>query len=124
MFIPPGNNMYIQTEERKMKIDYKRVFEALRKYLEEQGNEFDKRDYLREIIEGYYLGTVSEERFLKACDDLDNDLWDDYKDMYEPNCKYYGIPLEHYVYALQEITGKRPKTVHRWNHLQIKAKYE
>ncbi len=117
-----------------MEIDYKEVFRAFNKYLEEWAREMDYRERINrgkpyllsrseynrmKDIQGYYLGSVSEERFLSACDDLDGDLYDDYADMYEPNNTIYGIPLEHYVYELQKITGKHPKTVHHWCYLRV-----
>lgn len=129
-----------------MTIDYRKLFEAFQRYIDRTLDEMRRCDILREeiegyrfvgryagaeafmngidlrrkICEGYYLyNTVSEENFLALCSDIDNDLWDDYKEMYEPNHVYWAVPLEKYIYALQGITGKRPSAVRHWNHLEV-----
>jgi hypothetical protein len=122
-----------------MEIDYKQVFEAFQKYLDEECNEIERSniyyesgksyspytDSRRKFFEAYYLrDSVSEEDFLKVCSALDNDLYDDYKDMFEPGFYYIGIPLEHYVYELQRITGKHPSKVKKWIHLKVEPKQE
>ena len=124
-------------EVRNMEIDYKKVFGAFNKYLDESFNEMNYaerngHDYLeiffknqflrREVAAAYYLSdSVSEERFLKLCDELDNILYDDYKDMYERDSIIVGIPLQHYIEKLQHITGKHPGTVHKWLYLKVTA---
>ena len=112
-----------------MDIDYREVFEALRVYIDETLREMERRhssssnDSWRGFAEGYYLyGTVSEERFLDFCDNLDGELYDDYKEMYESGSSYWGIPLEKYVYSLQKITEKRPEKIRHWNHLRVEEK--
>lgn len=118
-----------------MEIDYKEVFDAFNRYLDESFQEMnygerDGRGYLkfffkdqflrRKVAVAYYLSdSVSEERFLKLCDELDNYLYDDYKDMYEEGSCIVGIPLEKFIYELQRITGKHPETVHHWCHLRV-----
>ncbi len=122
-----------------MKIDYKEVFDAFTHYLDEAFNEkvfyercgrsydyfFSRDQYYRlKVVNGYYLGSVSEESFLEVCDNLENDLYDDYSDMYEPGNLIVGIPLQHYIQKLQEITGKHPTTVHHWLYLGVTAAKE
>ncbi len=129
-----------------MTIDYRKLFEAFQRYIDRTFDEMRRSDTLRKEIEGYYFmdrnagstkfmnhidirrkiaegyylyDTVSEENFLALCSDIDNDLWDDYKDMYEPNHVCWAVPLEKYIYALQGITGKRPSSVRHWNHLEV-----
>ncbi len=129
-----------------MTIDYRKLFEAFQRYIDRTFDEMRRSDTLRKEIEGYYFmdrnagatkfmnhidirrkiaegyylyDTVSEENFLALCSDIDNDLWDDYKDMYEPNHVCWAVPLEKYIYALQGITGKRPSAVRHWNHLEV-----
>ncbi len=130
-----------------MAIDYEKVFKAFQRYIDRTFYEMMRSDTLRmeiegcyakgdrtsrdfmekidgrrKTVEGYYLsGTVSEERFLALCSDVDNDLYDDYKDMYEPEHVLWGIPLEEYILDLQRITGKRPSTVRKWYHLRVLA---
>ncbi len=129
-----------------MTIDYRKLFEAFQRYIDRTFDEMRRSDTLRKEIEGYYFmdrnagstkfmnhidirrkiaegyylyDTVSGENFLALCSDIDNDLWDDYKDMYEPNHVFWAVPLEKYIYALQGITGKRPSSVRHWNHLEV-----
>ncbi len=108
-----------------MNIDYRKVLKALGEYvsyLDYPWYRFEALDSLRQEVEGYYLrGDVTEERFLSICDSLDNELYDDYKDMYEPGSIIRGIPLEHYIYALESITGKRPEKTRHWTHLKVGA---
>lgn len=108
-----------------MDIDYRQVLKALEKYVSYADSPFyriDRLDAMRPVVEGYYLsGNVSEERFLDICDSLDSYLWDDYKDMYEEDSTIWGTPLEHYIYELQRITGKRPLNIRRWIHLKVEA---
>lgn len=123
-----------------MEIDYKKVFDAFNRYLDESFKEMNYgesngHDYLefffknqflrREVAAAYYLSdSVSEERFLALCDELDNILYDDYMDMYESGSIIVGIPLQHYIEKLQDITGKHPGTVHKWLHLGVTAEKE
>ena len=78
----------------------------------------------RKIIEGYFLsGTVSEDRFLEVCDDMDDNLYDDYKDLYED--EPWFINLQHYTEELQRITGKKPsKRNRKWLHLKIQTEQD
>ena len=131
-----------------MRVDYEKVFRAFQKYIDRTFCEMLQSDTLRKelegyyskedrtaaafmenidarrkIVEGYYLsGSVTEERFLDVCCDIDNDLYDDYKDMYEQGHVLWGIPLEKYILDLQRITGKRPVAVRRWCHLRVLSK--
>ena len=131
-----------------MTVDYEKVFKAFQKYIDRTFYEMLRSDTLRKetegyyskgdrtaatfmenidarrkIVEGYYLsGSVTEERFLAVCSDIDNDLYDDYKDMYEPGHVLWGIPLEKYILDLQRITSKRPTAVRSWCHLRVLAK--
>ena len=75
----------------------------------------------REIVEGYFIyGTTSEDDFLAACDHIDNELYDDYKDMYEAETWY--MDLQHYAENLQSLTEKKPsKTNREWRYLRIKT---
>ena len=81
------------------------------------------REY-REIVEGYFIyGTTSEEEFLAACDHIDNELYDDYKDMYEADTWY--MDLQHYAENLQRITGKKPsKRNKKWMYLKIQTEQD
>ena len=110
-----------------MEVDYRKAFDALNRYIDEMDNANPRKrgnyvDYLLDTVNGYYLSdSVSEEKFLDVCDYVDNELYDDYKDMYSEGAVIYAIPLEHYIYALQEATGKRPERTRRWIHLDVKA---
>ena len=78
----------------------------------------------REIVEGYFIyGTTSEEEFLATCDHIDNELYDDYKDMYEADTWY--MDLQHYAENLQRLTGKKPgRRSRKWMYLDIKTEQD
>ena len=65
----------------------------------------------KKLIEGYYMdGNVSEERFLEYCEEVDAELYDDYKDMYESEPWYFEI--QGYIEDMQRITSKIPASRH------------
>ncbi len=60
------------------------------------------------------------DEFLAACDYIDAELYDDYKDMYES--EPWFMDLQEYTECLQRLTGKKPERQNRkWNYLGIET---
>ncbi len=97
--------------------------EELKSYYEQAcaGKEHQSVKACREIVEGYFIsGETSEEDFLQICDEIDNNLYDDYKDLYEE--EPWFIDLRNYTENLQRLTGKKPCRRNReWMYLKIKT---
>ena len=94
--------------------DTVKTAEELKNYYEEWVfcfHDTERNRYGKKLIEGYYMdGTVSEERFLEYCEEVDAELYDDYKDMYESEPWYFEI--QGYIEDMQRITGKIPRSRH------------